>query len=116
MKQMITLAMGGPGPEALQVEADVLGGLAVHHPGGNGAGWRISHVKSGLALGPWFYLKRTAVQLRERLLALGNWDLDQDELNKWLIEGGDVMDSMAGTRYEKVRAIIDEVRTEELRR
>lgn len=109
MKQTIKLRMAFQDKQYDQpIEADVEGGLAVHHPlvddKPNGAGWQITHVASGLRLGQWYDTRKEALAVRDRLLDVskdyvgGGWDQPQEQINAWV----------TGTAWDRVRAILYE--------
>jgi hypothetical protein len=108
-KQTITLQMAYQDKKyGQEVEADVDGGLAVHHPcntidgKADGVGWQITHVASGLRLGKWYDTKREALAVCDRLLDVskdyvgGGWEQPQEQINAWV----------TGTAWDRVRAIL----------
>lgn len=67
----MTVEMAGYMGKPFTVTGDVKNGLIVHK---NGKMWCVSHIASGLGVGPATHLKRDVVERRERLLGmLGDW-------------------------------------------
>lgn len=67
----MTVEMAGYMGKPITVTGDVKNGLIVHK---NGKMWCVSHIASGLGVGPATHLKRDVVERRERLLGvLGDW-------------------------------------------
>lgn len=107
-KQTITLRMVFQNKQYEQrVDADVDGGLAVHHPVAgetHGVGWQITHVSSGMRLGQWYDTRKEALAVRARLLDVskdyggGGWEQPESAINAWV----------TGTAWDRVRAILYE--------
>lgn len=109
MKQTIKLRMAFQDKQYDQpIDADVEGGLAVHHPLADdetpGAGWQITHVPSGMRLGQWYDTRKEALAVRARLLDVskdyggGGWEQPESAINAWV----------TGTVWDRVRAILYE--------
>ncbi len=76
------------GQDKLEIEAELVApGLAVHKAIDQDyfpikTSWRVTHVRSGMALGKPVPTRKDAIAIAGRLAELGNWDVPESKLGK----------------------------------